>query len=114
MSKTFFRLPTWAQIWFLLPGQEAQMVETNWGEGQSLYVLLKSRGSPEVEGAIAVAQASSGWWERWQPSPGLPAHRDAKLNACSSRLPRLSLDKFLHPSIWLGQQNCVCVHGGVL
>lgn len=36
------------------------MVETNWGEGQSLYVLLKSRGSPEVEGAIAVAQASSG------------------------------------------------------
>lgn len=68
MSKTFFRLPTWAQIWFLLPGQEAQMVGTNWGEGQSLYVLLKSRASPEVEGAIAVAQASSGWWERWQPS----------------------------------------------
>lgn len=36
------------------------MVETNWGGGQLLYALLKSRASPEVEGAVAVAQVSSG------------------------------------------------------
>lgn len=45
---------------FLLPGCTAQMVETNWGGGQRLYVFLKCCASLEVEGEAAVAQASSG------------------------------------------------------
>lgn len=74
------------------------MVETNWGGGQSLYVFLKSCVSLEVEGEVAVAQASSGLMGAMAASLCLPAGHDAKLNGCSSCPACFSQDKFLHPS----------------
>lgn len=91
----------------LLPGCTAQIVETNWGGGQSLYVFLKSCASLEVEGEVAVAEASSGLMWAMAASLCLPAGHDAKLSSCSSCLTHFSQDKFLHPSIWLNQQKCV-------
>lgn len=96
----------------LLPGCTAQMVETNWGWGQSLYVFWKSCASLEVEGEAAVAEASSGLMWAMAASLCLPAGHDAKLNGCSSCLIHFSQDKFLHPPIWLNQQKCVCAWRG--
>lgn len=93
---------------FLLPGCAAQMVETNWGGGQSLYVFLKSCVSLEVEGEVAVAQASSRLMWAMAASLCLPDGHDTKQNGCSSCLTYFSQDKFLHPSTWLNQQKSVC------
>lgn len=90
------------------------MVETNWGGGQSLCVFLKSCVSLEVEGEVAVAQASSGLMGAMAASLCLPAGHDAKLNGCSSCPTCFSQDKFLHPSTWLNQQKSVCAWRGPL
>lgn len=99
----FFHFMTWSQVCFLLPGRAAQMVETNWGGGQSLYVLWKSHTSSGVAGAVGTAEArgssdSLSDFACW-----------LKLKGCSSHIGLFSLDKFL----WISWQKCVCVWGGL-
>lgn len=52
---TFFPFHDLISGLFSAPGRATQMVETNWGGGQSLYVLWKSHTSSGVAGAVGTA-----------------------------------------------------------